>query len=106
MEAHGIARMLRTPNKGFELAAMMRKDRGLIGEVGAVLASDEFFRQFSCSGKMARKEAYANLVDLRAAARIFFASDAAYEQEICRVIMSKYAQDYSAAEKALKKEKN
>ncbi|MFA4983654.1 MAG: hypothetical protein WC588_05585 [Candidatus Micrarchaeia archaeon] len=95
-----IIELLRSPNQGFNLAVLMRRDRQLIYEVGRVLASDEFFRAFSCAGERAKKEAYANLVDLRAAARIFFASDAAYEKEICLVIRMKYTPEYSSIKKS------
>ena len=95
-----IPDLLRSPNQGFILAIEMRKNRQLISEVGEVLASDEFFKEFSCAGKRAKKETYANLIDLRAAARLFFASDLAYEREICQVIRVKYAPEYSSGKKS------
>ena len=100
-----ISNLLFSPNHGLLLALRMRKDRRLISEVGQVLASNEFFKAFSESGKKAKNEAYANLVDLRAAARIFFSSDLAYEQEMCQVIRMKYSPEYSGGKNSAENNK-
>jgi hypothetical protein len=93
---HGaaIANLLRGRNKASVLIRMMRKHPQMIGEVGSLLASDEFFRYFAESDRAQKQTIFANMTDLLAAAHVTFRKDEQYDLEIRQPIRIIYVAEF------------